>query len=132
MFHLGVYLSSLRTFYEIVTKANSGQRNGLRHRHVRINFSFLQYPTVVICPVQFYDRWNLPRILLNHNGPRSQKELQLADVFVNFLENNIKGWLSDMYLETITRQRTGTRFKQFMERNFTSGGKTHVIYVMPS
>ena len=29
-------------------------------------FSGEQFPTFVLCPVQIIDRWNLPRILLNH------------------------------------------------------------------
>ena len=28
----------------------------------------VQYPTITVCPNQFYDRWNLPRILLNQVG----------------------------------------------------------------
>ena len=77
---------------------------------------------MVICPVQFYDRWNLPRLLLDHTEQRSEKELQLAHVFVDFLENNIQAWLSDMYMETMSRT-TGTYMNRFMEETFTQGMK---------
>ena len=45
---------------EILTSYESVPRNGK-----------LLYPTITICPVQFYDRWNLQKALLN--------KIQIAD-----------------------------------------------------
>ena len=78
----------------------------------------LQYPTIVICPIQLYDRWNLPRLLLD--AEPTEQALDLAGHFVDTLLEIEDSWLSDKYIETLSRDEAGPEFENWI-LNITEG-----------
>ena len=79
---------------------------------------FLQYPTTVVCPIQFYDRWNLVRILLDNKQANDSGQLEyqaLSATFHNFFVNRSHEWLSDMYIEGVRKEDVGNHFEEYLE-----------------
>ena len=108
-FAITTFSVCIGTYYSVVALSNSDVAHTLETEEYREVFGTLElpYPAVTACPVQFNDRWNLQRELLNEIDMFDEQRLLRREELRNFnsiLDNVLsKKWAHGNAIESLSK-----------------------------